>query len=99
MMFNQLITQAIKERHKLLFTYHGKNRVADPHVFGISTKGNEVVLCWQTGGHSSKNDLPNWRMFETHEIQGLRIGDEHFTPQPKRHNTFESDIRTVYATV
>ena len=59
MMFDQLITRAIGEHHKLHFTYHGKSRVVDPHVFGISTKGNKVVLCWQTGGQSSKNDLPN----------------------------------------
>jgi hypothetical protein len=98
-MFNQLITQAIKERRKLHFTYHGKSRVVDPHVFGISTKGNKVVLCWQTGGFYSKNDLPNWRMFETHEIQGLRIGNECFTPQLKRHNKYESNIQTVYATI
>ena len=98
-MLNQLITQAIKERRKLHFTYKSKGRIVDPHVFGISTKDNEVVLCWQTGGQSSKNDLPNWRMFKTHKIQGLHIGDEHFIPQRERHDTFESDIRITYAAV
>lgn len=98
-MYNHLITQAIRERRKLQFSYHGRPRLTDPQVFGVSSKGNEVVLCWQTGGHSSKGGLPDWRMFETAEMHGVQLTGEHFTPRPQRHNTFESDIRTVYAAV
>jgi predicted DNA-binding transcriptional regulator YafY len=99
-MSNNIITQAIRERRKLQFTYHGKTRLVDPHVFGISTKNHEVILCWQTGGGSSKpNDLPNWRMFETHEIQNMQITNNNFIPQSRHHNPFHSDIRTTYAVI
>lgn len=99
-MFNVIITQAIRERRKLQFNYQGRTRVVDPHVFGVSSKGNEIILCWQTGGSSSKpGDLPNWRMFETDKIQGLQITNDNFTPRAQSRNPFESDIRTAYVSV
>jgi hypothetical protein len=99
-MSNSLIVQAIRERRKLQFIYHGKMRLVDPHVFGVSTKNHEVILSWQTGGSSSKpHDLPNWRMFETHEIHGLQMTNINFVPQSQHHNPFHSDIHTTYAAV
>ena len=99
-MYNEQIKQAIREKRKLQFIYQNKNRVVDPHVFGVTAKNNEVILCWQTGGSSSRpNDLPNWRMFETNKISQLQILNENFIPQSHRHNAFESDIKTVYALI
>ncbi len=99
-MFNNLIIQAIREKCKIEFTYKNKKRIADPHVFGVNTKSNEVILCWQTGGSSSKpKDLPNWRMFKTSKIQDLQITNDKFIPQLQHHELFMSDIRQTYATV
>lgn len=99
-MSTHYIIQAINKKRKLQFTYQNRARIVDPHIFGISTKGNEVILCWQTGGSSSKpGDLPNWRMFETHEIHGLQIMNDEFVPQIKTYNHLQSDILTRYAAV
>ncbi len=99
-MYNKLIKDAINKRCKLQFIYERCKRVVDPHVFGVSTKGHVVVLCWQTGGSSSDpKNLPNWRMFETQKINQLKILEERFVPQAKDHNPSESDVKTVYAVV
>lgn len=99
-MLRQTITQAIQERRKLEFIYQRRLRIVDPQVFGRSTAGNEVVLCWQTGGSSSKpNDIPNWRTFETNKISDLRLTNDNFIPRSHPYNPFESDIQIVYAKV
>lgn len=91
------IIHAIKERKKVKFSYRAKDRIVDPHIFGISTKGEEVILGWQTAGNTSKTgDLPNWRMFKIREVYDLQITIDNFIPQVWHR---KPDINTVYATV
>jgi hypothetical protein len=91
------ITLAINERRKVKFIYQGKDRIVDPHIFGINSRNEEVILGWQTDGSSSKiRDLPNWRMFITRKIYDFQITNNSFIPKGQY---YKSDINTVYATV
>jgi hypothetical protein len=92
-----IITLAINERRTVKFIYQGRDRIVDPHVFGVNSRNEEVILGWQTAGSSSKTgDLPNWRMFITRKIYGFQITNDNFIPQKPYH---KPDINTVYATV
>lgn len=80
------IRQAIEGRNVLSFVYHQRPRKIEPHVLGCN-RGSDQVLGWQVGGHSSGN-LPDWRRFNLHEIEQLRVLDETFAG-PRR--TFSVD--------
>ncbi|WP_323909637.1 WYL domain-containing protein [Aeromonas caviae] len=93
-----LIIQAINKKKLIEFTYQGRPRTAEPHVLGI-TNGIKQVLCYQTGGHSSRGNLPDWRRFDLHQIVGLRIVDATFPGKRAypsgRHSSFDRRIAIV----
>jgi predicted DNA-binding transcriptional regulator YafY len=94
----ELIAQAINQKKLIEFTYQGRHRVTEPHVLGI-TNGIKQVLCYQTGGHSSRGNLPDWRRFDLHEMVGLKVLDTTFPgkrPYPSgRHSSFDHRIAIV----
>ena len=75
---NQTICNAILNRHVLKFTYHGHPRVVQPHAYGLSRKGKEVIRCYQTGGTSDSDTVPPWRLMEVAQIESLAVTEELF---------------------
>lgn len=80
------------------FTYHGKHRVAEPHVYGIKN-GQYQLLAYQIRGDSSSGGLPNWRRVNLDDVSGLTILDERFpgkrdTPTGQ-HSAFDEIILIV----
>jgi len=92
----ELIIKAIHEKKIIAFSYQEKHRVAEPHIYGIKN-GIKKILCFQIRGHSSNDNLPDWRMFDVNKIIGLRILDESFPgPRPSgRHSSFDRIIAIV----
>jgi hypothetical protein len=68
---------AISERRKIRFWYDGKERIAEPHDYGIQ-RGKGRLLAYQTGGQSSSGHLPNWRWIDVSRIKDLEVLDEIF---------------------
>jgi hypothetical protein len=60
---NEAICQAIRERRRLRFTYGGGDRLVEPHCHGTSAAGQEMLLAYQTDGHSSSGSHQGWKMF------------------------------------
>lgn len=77
----ELIREAIQNRFRLGFVYDGLKRIADPHAFGVTTRGFRAVQCWQSDGASQGGNLPGWRMFRIDEISQMQIIKDHFSPQ------------------
>ena len=65
-MLRQPIRKAIETRTLLLVTYHGEERVVEPHILGRSLAGNLMLSGWQRSG-----DAPGWRNFLLDEIEAL----------------------------
>lgn len=83
-----LIRQAIKERRLLWLHYKDRERVVEPHDYGIHN-GLAKLLAYQIGGSSSEK-LPNWRWVETRLISDIRLLPETFpggrpAPSGKHH--------------
>ncbi len=76
---NQLIYNAIRERRVLSFDYHGHHRIMEPHAYGLSLAGNEIVRCYQTRGTSEHGTVPSWKICLIAEISGLADTGEHFS--------------------
>jgi len=73
---NPLIWAAIEQTHLLRFRYKNRERIVEPHDYGIH---NRVIKLfgYQFGGSSSKK-LPNWRWAEQDLISDLEMLDRTF---------------------
>ena len=57
---DQRIRYAIAERRLVKFTLFGRDRIAEPHDYGIRN-GAPQLLVYQVGGESRSGKLPAWR--------------------------------------
>ena len=56
------ICTAIAERRLLMFGYGGMVRVVEPHAYGRSAEGNEILSAWMRPGWSRTNPEGGWRI-------------------------------------
>jgi WYL domain len=79
---------AISQRRQIRFRYDGKERIAEPHDYGM--QGGKVrLLAYQTGGQSNSGRLPNWRWIDVSKIRELEVLNETFAgnrPAPSGHH-------------
>jgi hypothetical protein len=73
---DELIRKAIRHKHLIRLVYQNKERVIEPHDYGIH-KGVVKLLAYQVRG-SSTGRLPGWRWLEAAGISGARLMDETF---------------------
>jgi predicted DNA-binding transcriptional regulator YafY len=73
---HQLLYSAIQNKQLIRFKYKNKERIVEPHDYGIQ-KGIVRLLSWQIGGQSNGR-LPGWRWFDVGEMQDLEIRDKSF---------------------
>jgi predicted DNA-binding transcriptional regulator YafY len=67
---------AIEKKRLIRFKYKGKERIVEPHDYGIQ-KGIPRLLSWQVSGQSS-NPLPGWRWFDVDNIQDFEMLEKSF---------------------
>jgi hypothetical protein len=73
---NPLIWAAIEQKRLLRFRYKNRERIVEPHDYGIH-KGIIKLFGYQVGGSSSQK-LPNWRWAEQHLISDIQLLDRTF---------------------
>jgi predicted DNA-binding transcriptional regulator YafY len=74
---HQLILTAIHERRLLRFSYQDKDRIVEPHDYGIQ-KGVVHLFTYQIGGESSSSRLPDWRKFAVLGMSSVELLDHNF---------------------
>jgi predicted DNA-binding transcriptional regulator YafY len=67
---------AIHHRRLIQFNYHGAQRIAEPHDYGVS-RDCIRLLAFQLRGQS-KGPLPDWRLFDVARMEQLVVLDETF---------------------
>ena len=73
---NPLIWAAIEQKRLLRFRYKNRERIVEPHDYGIH-KGIIKLFGYQVGGSSSQK-LPNWRWAEQYLISDIQLLDRTF---------------------
>jgi hypothetical protein len=73
---DQVLRTAIEERRLLRIRYKDKDRIVEPHDYGLHN-GVIKLLGYQVGGSSSA-PLPNWRWIETDLISSVELLDRTF---------------------
>jgi hypothetical protein len=93
---DELLLTAISEKRLIRLRYRGRDRIVEPHDYGIHN-GAAKLLAYQVGG-SSSGKLPNWRWMETEQISELTLLDQTFpggrsAPAGKHHQWDKLFIR------
>lgn len=73
---HDLIHDAIEYKRLIRLRYGGKERIAEPHDYGIIS-GIPRLFCYQIGGES-RNPLPDWRLLDVAKISELEVLDRSF---------------------
>ena len=74
---DHLLRTAITQRRQIRFWYDGKERIAEPHDYGIQS-GAPRLLVYQIAGQSNSGRLPAWRLVDLAGMSGLEILDRTF---------------------
>jgi predicted DNA-binding transcriptional regulator YafY len=73
---HQVLYGAIENKRLIRFRYQNKERIVEPHDYGIK-KGIARLLSWQVGGQSSGR-LPGWRWFDVPGMQNIEVLERTF---------------------
>ena len=93
---NQRICDIIRNRCILKFTYDGHPRTVEPHAYGLSRTGKEVIRCYQTGGTSRSHKVPAWRMMAVARIKFLIVTEEHFEGERDGYKRGDKGMSTIF---
>jgi predicted DNA-binding transcriptional regulator YafY len=74
---DELIRRAIEQRLLLRLVYHNKQRIVEPHDYGVHN-GSVKLLAYQVGG-SGSGKLPNWRWLELDLISDIHLLEKTFS--------------------
>jgi hypothetical protein len=94
---DQFLRAAIAQKRTIRFSYNDKERISEPHDYGVQ-KGRALLLTYQIGGQSSSGTLPDWRWIDVSKISDLEILDATFdgnrpAPSGKHHKWDQLFIR------
>jgi hypothetical protein len=73
---NPLLCKAIEERRLIRLRYDDRERIVEPHDYGVHN-GVVKLLAYQVGG-SSSHKLPNWRWLEEDSMSDIELLSESF---------------------
>ena len=89
---HDLLLKAISGKRLINFSYKNKQRMAEPHDYGIQN-GIRRLLCYQVGGQTNTGRLPSWRLVDVDAMKDLQISDRIFAgnraPESGKHHSWE----------
>jgi hypothetical protein len=93
---DHLLYAAIENKRLIRFKYKGKERVAEPHDYGVQN-GIVRLFCWQVSGKSNGR-IPGWRLIDVEGMEGSEMLDRVFdgnreVPSGQHHRWDEIFIR------
>ncbi len=96
---NTVIMTAIKNKSILEFYYKGHIRIVEPHAYGITSKGNELLRAYQIDGTSDTGKVPDWRLFSVNKIENLSTTQDKFRNTRPGYKTGDSAIDEIYCEI
>jgi hypothetical protein len=92
----QILIDAIHSRKVLLLFYIGIPRTVEPHAFGISREGNDVLSCYQIGGQNIRPGH-EWDLLTISKITHLTPTGEVFAGARPLYKPGDKRMITIYA--
>lgn len=79
---NKTLCTAIQEKRILELRYHGYSRIVEPHAYGRTRKGEEMILCYQLAGGSESGERAGWKLLRIDDTLLLHLTETTFPPRP-----------------
>jgi hypothetical protein len=76
---SRVLWDAIVNRRTISFVFRGHVRTAEPHCYGLSSDGRELLKAYQVAGYSKSAPLPGWRTYEVVKMLEINVGPHFFT--------------------
>lgn len=93
---NSLICKAIQEMKMLEFHYDDLYRKVEPHTYGVSSSGNDMLVAFQTEGNSKEGEVPGWKQFIVDKIDRVNILNETFPGPRADYVKGDKKIKIIY---
>lgn len=93
---NRIYRDAVKNMKIIEFSYDGRNRTAEPHCYGISKTGNEVIRAYQTSGSSNSGKDIGWHLFTISKIRFLSVTENSFSSTRPLYSKDDKDMTTIF---
>lgn len=68
-----LITDAIRRKAVLQIVYSPGVRLVEPHAYGWSADGNELLRAYQTEGASASGEHEWWKLFRIDRAESIEL--------------------------
>jgi len=94
---NQTIINAILQKKLLSLSYDGITRTVEPHAFGVSSKGNELLRCYQVKGDHNSEKPHAWDLLTVSKIGALSDTGENFASARPDYKQNDKAMQTIYA--
>jgi hypothetical protein len=92
-----LLCKAILEKKVIHFYYDGGYRCAEPHCYGVSKEGNELLRAYQTGGHSASNNPVGWKLFRVDKLSNITSTEDSFAGPRPEYNPNDPAMASIYS--
>jgi hypothetical protein len=90
---NPILIESIHNKKVLSLSYDGLAREVEPHAYGVSTKGNDILRCYQTKGLHISEKPHDWDLLTVSKITNLRDAGSNF--ESPRHGYKRNDKAMV----
>jgi hypothetical protein len=87
----KMICEAIRNKRRMAFIYHDKERIAEPQCCGITTADKEAVRMHMIKGGSRPEQL-----FDVNQLESLKILEEQFSRPGPNYKKNDSAMKVVY---
>jgi len=91
------IITAIRNRQLLGFRYDGRQRVVEPHIYGVNFKAHAVLSAFQLRGGSASGERVGWKMFLIDGMEDVRMLPDAFPGPRADYNPEDPSFSAVYA--
>ena len=89
--------QAIRERRLLGFVYHDRQRIVEPHIYGLADTGNEILSTYQIAGESRTGRVFGWHTFNLSGARHILMGRPRFHGPRPDYNPEDPSFAHVFA--
>jgi hypothetical protein len=93
---NQEIIEAIENKKLIEFNYDGESRIVEPHCYGLSTKGNEVVRAYQVNGYSSSGNM-GWKLYDLAKVDNINVLENTFEKSRSGYKRGDKAMDEIYS--
>jgi hypothetical protein len=93
---NMDLVKAIIEQRVLLIDYDGQSRSIEPHAYGVTFDGKELLRAYQT---SIRGEMQGWRLFELSRGYNLHFTYQKFAVARLGFEPGDKAMQNIYAEV